>query len=133
MKYVFFCSFFVFLEVSSAILNPYKIYPIIQEICVFRGHAYTGSNTIDLSHMDLDSLADITDILVEFNKKITWLVDVPRVRILANNNNLKTLPREILNIDLVCLDVTHNDELIVPDWFVHNGRFYFYRSNTVSL
>lgn len=128
MKYLFLLVIIGSSSVQCVQLNHDKVYPIISEICTFRGCSYTGSNTLDLSCMELNSIVGITKLLVEYNNELLYLSEISRLRILLNDNCLETIPKEILELNILSMDVTNNNDLEVPDWLIENHNFYFYRT-----
>ena len=123
---ILFCLLLSYVSLSPAFLNPYKIYPIVKEICTYRGVSYEGSNTIDLSNMDLESLNGISVLLVELDGEEVWIDQVPRLRIVASNNKLKSIPGELKMLNCIAIDLTHNDELEIPDWMWESKQFHLY-------
>lgn len=112
-------------------LDVFKIYPIKKELCVYRGCGYWGSNTLDISNMNLDSLVGISDLYVDFEDTYIQITKVPRLRILAHNNNISTLPHELDKLSLIALDVNNNNDIRIPKWIFREGKFYVYYGDSL--
>lgn len=129
MKILILISLFMFyVDAGKDGFDLHGIYKVHDEICTFRGSSYTGSVVLDVSGQDLDSLDGISKLVICYNKLIWFLSSVPRVNIIASNNNLKTLPKELMKLNLISIDVAENPEFKIPKWVFEKANFRVYYS-----
>lgn len=118
-----------FQNVSGVELDFGKIYSILTDRCTQCGNESPDVNVLDLSGQELDDISDIQCLLVRKNDKVTMLKNVENLYLKLNNNILKTLPKSLLKLNLIKLNITNNKKLVVPEWLLSMEKKFYIKKD----
>ena len=110
-------------SLSAGYIKIEEIHEVTIELYMSRGEMYDYSTILDLGNMNLEGLDGISDIVVSIDQSWQHIRDLRNVYVVANNNTIKTIPKEILKIDLAGLSLKGNNDFIVPEWFCKRFGF----------